>query len=220
MSYNYLNNRNKVFLIAYILILLVLFYPIFFNDKLQLIQRFNLPKTNFLLTLFRFLTSLAEGIFVTLIILYLATKKIKYALAVLFSVVLSGVFAQFFKRVIFENQHRPFYYLKQSNELNWMELHEKIEMLSFPSGHTTTAFALFFVLIFITQSIGLKIFLFISMFFIAYSRVYLYQHFHRDIFAGSFLGTIFSLLSLPILNTQNPALQKPVTAFFKINKKS
>lgn len=210
MIFKFINKTNRFFLVLYLLVLLLVFYPIFFQDKIHLIQNYNLPKNEFLLLFFRFLTSLAEGIFITLLVIYLATKKIKYALAVLFSVVFSGIFAQFFKRVIFSNHRRPYHYLKSSHDFNWMELNEKIELLSFPSGHTTTAFALFFVLIFISKNIKIKVILFITMFIVAYSRIYLYQHFHQDIFAGSILGTAFALLSIPILKSAHPSLQKSI----------
>jgi membrane-associated phospholipid phosphatase len=214
MIQTYFNKSNKIFLLIYLVCLIICFYPVFYQDKIVLIYQFNLPKNNFLLPLFRFLTSLAEGIFITFIIIYFSFKKIKYALALLFSVVVSGIFAQFFKKVLFYDHFRPYYYLKNNNNLLWMDIHEKIEYFSFPSGHTTSAFALFFVLIFITSKTWLKSFLFILMILVGISRVYLFQHFHRDIYAGSILGTLFALLSLPILKSKKPFLQKSLIVLF------
>jgi membrane-associated phospholipid phosphatase len=218
MNYSYLNKSNKIFLVFYLVCLLLFFYPVIYINKLELINEYNFPKNSILLQLFRFLTSLAEGLFVTLVIIYFLFKKLKYALAILFSVVVSGIFAQFFKRILFSDHYRPFYYLK-GNNLEWMDIHEKIEYFSFPSGHTTTAFAMFFILIFINSSNWLKTFLFIVMLLISISRVYLFQHFHRDIYAGSILGTIFAILSLPILNSEKPILQKSIIQVFKKQSK-
>jgi membrane-associated phospholipid phosphatase len=214
MNYSYLNKSNKIFLLIYLLCLILFFYPVFYVNKLHLISEYNFPNNNFLLQLFRFLTRLAEGIFVTGVIVYLFFKKIKYALAILFSVVVSGIFAQFFKRILFSDHYRPYHYFKGINDLNWMDMHEKIEYFSFPSGHTTTAFALFFVLIFIAHKTWVKSLLFILMILVGLSRVYLYQHFHQDIYAGSILGTVFAILSLPILKSQKPLFQKSVIQLF------
>ncbi len=214
MTQTYFNKSNKIFLLIYLVCLVICFYPVFYKDKIYLINQYNLPKNNILLPLFRFLTSLAEGVFITFIIIYFSFKKIKYALALLFSVIVSGIFAQFFKKVIFSDHFRPYYYLKNNNNLSWMDIHEKIEYFSFPSGHTTSAFALFFVLIFISSKTWLKSFLFILMILVGISRVYLFQHFHRDIYAGSILGTLFAILSLPILKSKKNFMQKPVNELF------
>lgn len=59
---------------------------------------------------------------------------------------------------------------------------------SFPSGHTFTAFAFacFFMLVARNNALG---FLWLGLaMLVGYSRVYLFQHFPRDVFTGSILG--------------------------------
>lgn len=59
---------------------------------------------------------------------------------------------------------------------------------SFPSGHTFTAFAFacFFMLVTRNNALG---FLWLGLaMLVGYSRVYLFQHFPRDVFTGSILG--------------------------------
>jgi membrane-associated phospholipid phosphatase len=65
---------------------------------------------------------------------------------------------------------------------------------SFPSGHALSAFALFFCLLFVSRSHFLKILFFILALLAAYSRVYLSQHWLIDIYVGSIIGFLFSLL--------------------------
>lgn len=77
------------------------------------------------------------------------------------------------------------------------------EWFSFPSGHTTSFFALAFVLcILVTRSprlpmtprILVQILLFIAAALGAYSRIYLSQHFALDVFAGIVVGIGISAL--------------------------
>ena len=77
------------------------------------------------------------------------------------------------------------------------------EWFSFPSGHTTSFFALAFVLcILVTRSprlpmtprILVQILLFIAAALGAYSRIYLSQHFALDVFAGIVVGIGITML--------------------------
>lgn len=64
---------------------------------------------------------------------------------------------------------------------------------SFPSGHTFTAFAFacYFMLLAKNKFWG---FLWLALaMLVGYSRVYLFQHFPRDVFAGSILGVAVTL---------------------------
>jgi membrane-associated phospholipid phosphatase len=59
---------------------------------------------------------------------------------------------------------------------------------SFPSGHTTSAFALFFSLALIMRRPGWDAACFALAALVALSRVYLAQHFLADTLAGAGLG--------------------------------
>lgn len=71
--------------------------------------------------------------------------------------------------------------------------------LSFPSGHTTTFFVLFFTLSLILSSrIGKTKYLWSFLLFLmaafgAYSRIYLSQHFALDVFAGIIIAVLCTL---------------------------
>ncbi len=69
---------------------------------------------------------------------------------------------------------------------------------SFPSGHTTAAFAVAFVLLKTRYSIkNHKIYLYFLVFAIlmAYSRLYFYVHFPSDVLAAVVIGYIASILA-------------------------
>ena len=83
--------------------------------------------------------------------------------------------------------------------------------LSFPSGHTTTFFVLFFSLSIILCAENIKgknilsFICFLCASFGAYTRIYLSQHFALDIFAGILIAILSTLLLyyFLVLKTQN-----------------
>ena len=83
--------------------------------------------------------------------------------------------------------------------------------LSFPSGHTTTFFVLFFTLSIILCAENIKgknilsFICFLCASFGAYTRIYLSQHFALDIFAGILIAILSTLLLyyFLVLKTQN-----------------
>ncbi|MCH2043557.1 MAG: phosphatase PAP2 family protein [Saprospiraceae bacterium] len=64
---------------------------------------------------------------------------------------------------------------------------------SFPSGHTTSAFALFGLWLLISNHHWQKMLFFLSAVLVGISRIYLVQHFLKDVFAGAILGTLIAL---------------------------
>ncbi|WP_404818046.1 phosphatase PAP2 family protein [Reichenbachiella ulvae] len=66
---------------------------------------------------------------------------------------------------------------------------------SFPSGHTTTAFVIAFCLSLLFQKRLLTYaFLFVAL-LVAYSRMYLLQHFYIDILFGALVGSASVIIS-------------------------
>lgn len=127
------------------------------------------------------------------------------------AMILSGLTTQLFKHII--NAPRPLTWFEQNMPEIQLPLTEGVRMnywFSFPSGHTTSFFALALV-IGITGSIFLiekypsekeyqwrnalmqvTLFLFASLG--GYSRIYLSQHFATDIAAGILIGILITLL--------------------------
>lgn len=70
---------------------------------------------------------------------------------------------------------------------------------SFPSGHTTSAFAVFGVFWGLNSNL-VYIFLVIAI-LIAFSRLYLYLHYPSDVFVGIILGLFCGKLVIPLNNS-------------------
>ncbi|MBS1563115.1 MAG: phosphatase PAP2 family protein, partial [Bacteroidetes bacterium] len=71
---------------------------------------------------------------------------------------------------------------------------------SFPSGHTTSAFALATILALHATKKGWGVFFLLLAVGVAYSRIYLGQHFLPDVTMGAILGTVSGLLVYAFVN--------------------
>ncbi len=94
---------------------------------------------------------------------------------------------------------RPYVYLTIEGLMTQVKPIEGIKLLvgktSFPSGHSTGAFALFGLLTFILpRKFRLGWFFFICALTVAISRMYLIQHFFKDVYAGSILGLALAIV--------------------------
>ncbi len=99
----------------------------------------------------------------------------------------------------FFQQPRPSVFFKDLGTISDLNLVEGVTLVkgltSFPSGHTMSAFALFtFVALCFRRKKGLAILLFLSAVGGGVARVYLAQHFLRDIYLGTILGFFIGLL--------------------------
>mgnify|MGYP000920111285 CR=1 FL=1 len=75
-------------------------------------------------------------------------------------------------------------------KLNFVDGVEILNYHSFPSGHTTFAFAIFTSFAFIYQKPLQQIFFLFCALLVAFSRIYLLQHFLRDTIVGSMIGFV------------------------------
>lgn len=135
------------------------------------------------------LISLGAAIFLVIL------KKRKEALTLLIAYISSGLFAQLLKNLF--SQPRPNLYFKQSvihynHFVNGVTLYNTN---SFPSGHTTSAFAMATVIALFVNNKGINLLALFLAALVGYSRVYLAQHFLSDVLAGAFTGILFGMLS-------------------------
>jgi membrane-associated phospholipid phosphatase len=114
------------------------------------------------------------------------------ALATIMALALSGLLVSLLKFQVFDERKRPAG-IYANGTLRQVECEEHHHAHSFPSGHTTTAFAGFCCLAFFTRSRALQFLFGLAAIAVAYSRLYLGQHFLGDTLAGAMLGTLCAL---------------------------
>ncbi len=153
---------------------------------------------------YRFYTQVAEWFPYVLCVALLLFSRIGDGIFASSAMILSALTTQLFKHIV--NAPRPLTWFGAHHPDIELPLAEGVRMnywLSFPSGHTTSFFALAFVASILltrnprfsrTTSYILQILLFLAAALGGYSRIYLSQHFALDVFAGVVVGTLITLV--------------------------
>jgi len=120
----------------------------------------------------------------------------KHFIAVVAGVFISTLLAQILKRVVYPDELRPISFLSENFPVHIIDGVTMRKSHSFPSGHTTTAFAMALIMAYIINRKSWSVVLPLLALLAGYSRVYLAQHFPTDIFAGMCIGIVSAILSL------------------------
>ncbi|MBS1645774.1 MAG: phosphatase PAP2 family protein [Bacteroidetes bacterium] len=191
---------------------------IFCTQKLSLHLFFNQYVGGAFDVFFKYLTYLGDGIFVIpFCLLFMLFYNIKKSMLLSISYIVSSVITQIFKSVysfFFQNDRPAFVFEQQHVSLKRVPDVALHIIRSFPSGHATAAFSLFFCLSFFTKNRKIQVLYFFIAVLTAFSRVYLSQHFFEDITAGSFIGVLFSWCTCAYFQSKWSALNKPVFSLF------
>lgn len=187
---------NRYYFAAYALALVVGVYFLLSIEKGDAVLWINSGHTEALDRAFLGLSWLGNGIFWGLLLIPILFVKVKYSLHLLSSYAFSGIFAQILKKIFDLPRPKKFFPREVFESLHTFDPHS---YLSFPSGHSTTAFAMTLILAIITRNKPIGIFYLIVAVLIAVSRVYLAEHFLVDIFFGSILGVLISVVSYNLL---------------------
>jgi len=153
---------------------------------------------------FRVITNLGDGLAVTLIALLFLIWKTGNGLLLGISGIFAGVFTQILKHTVFSTWERPKKFFEGVHELYLVSGVNNYSGHTFPSGHSASAFALYFSIALLTPNKPLKFLLFLLALTVAFSRVYLSQHFLNDVYAGSLLGMCSVFLARYILQRMKP----------------
>lgn len=181
------------------------------------INRNNCPFADFF---FRYWSDLGLGLTIIPVAIILAFIRLRYMLISVLGFAISGSINDTLK-VIFHTP-RPFTFFNQINQP--LHLVPDVQMLSwnsFPSGHSATGFCMFCLLAFYSKNNFLKFVSFVVALLIAYSRMYLSQHFLQDVYAGSLIGVLSAVtcylwvMNGRFFNKFSERLDKPLISFSK-----
>tara|TARA_B110000908_G_C10238247_1_gene444616 strand:- start:680 stop:1324 length:645 start_codon:yes stop_codon:yes gene_type:complete len=209
--------KNKIFIIPFLLWLFIGAMVLFLIEKGDLVLWCNQHRFVFGNFYFTLASAFAEWQFILFFLFIFAYEKIGNFFILGLTWALTGIGAQSLKRLF--DLPRPAGFFKNI-DLNFINDDKIYFANSFPSGHTTTAFALFFVMAIFTKNKYLQFLFFVCALSTAFSRVYLLQHFFIDVYFGSILGVLLAYViyntidRTKLFNFQNWRSKKLGKAFF------
>lgn len=157
----------------------------FFSDRRSMIGDF----------FFLYWTKMGEELLYIISIVILCFIRFRYALIIpligLIVTIISNITKGFF------GQPRPGLYFKEEGLIETLNLIEGVILhtgaTSFPSGHTMSGFALYgFIAFCVPRKKWLAVFLFTTALLVGISRIYLVQHFLRDVYLGGIIGVLIA----------------------------
>jgi membrane-associated phospholipid phosphatase len=149
--------------------------------------------------LFKALTLLGDGICPLILVMFFVTiRKKRLAGTLLISFLVSGLLSCILKTMF--HAPRPHSYSATEGLVRSVPGVVVHGSNSFPSGHTTTAFAMFVLLAFAAKHKWQTYLFLLTAWLVGYSRVYLGQHFPADVCTGSFIGTFTAVVCYNLHN--------------------
>jgi membrane-associated phospholipid phosphatase len=207
--------NNLSFLVPYAVYLLLGAVLIFVNSKEETHLSFNSFHNSFLDTFNTYTTYLGDGFTAALLISLLLAVKYRFFIIAALSNFISALITQSLKHFVFEDVVRPKKFFEGLQELYFVPGIDNHMYHSFPSGHSTCAFALYFSFCLIVKKRIYKLLFFIMAILTGYSRVYLSQHFFEDVYAGSIIGVCTALLVFYFVQHKKHAwMDKSIVNFF------
>lgn len=186
--------RNKLYFYPYLFLLWIslMFLMIYGRDEIFL--NINRHHTIWGDKLFPLITRLGEEIAIGVLLLILLFFSRRYFIICLGGYIITTLLTQSLKHLLPFNNYRPAKYFMDKTDLTLVEGVDLNHFHSFPSGHSSAAFLVFTLCaLFYRNKFSALIFLPLAT-LVAFSRVYLNQHFVEDVAAGSFIGAVTALI--------------------------
>ncbi len=189
--------KNKFYFACLTIFILAVGVLMAFIDKGEAILFLNSHHILWANIFFKYATRLGEEPVYVIVVLLFLTYRMRWSLLV----ALTGftVMGVSYVSKIFFAEDRPLAYFRKLNQDDVLNFVDGVKVYtgqtSFPSGHSMSAFALYTLLVFLLpprkRYAAILFFLALS---VVISRVYLVQHFLRDIYAGSITGMGIAIL--------------------------
>jgi len=184
---------NRLFFACWGLFFIIGLFLLFYLGKADSFLELNPYHRTALDTVFMWVTFMGDGLFsVIVIVLFLVKRRWSAATQVTAAFLLSALVAQILKNAF--SMPRPMQFFPQGSYPYFIKDVTHLGFASFPSGHTTSIFALVTMLALFTPNQRVKVAYLFAGVLVGYSRIYLGQHFLNDVLMGSCIGMIIAVL--------------------------
>jgi len=144
-------------------------------------------------TFFKYYTNVGLGWLIVPVLFILAFVRLRYMIIALAGFLITFIINDSIKSIVgsprpvevFTKLHQSLYFVSGVDIYHWN---------SFPSGHTAIAFSSFSMLALCFDNKLLKFLFFVMAFLVAFSRMYLSEHFLLDVYVASIIGVSATLL--------------------------
>jgi membrane-associated phospholipid phosphatase len=188
---------NSAFFIPYIIFLLAGGFILSLWNKPDIhlfINKYHSPAFDYF---FKYWTLIGLGWLIIPVVLLLSFLRFRYVIISIAAFILTFIINDTIKQILgaprpaelFSQLHLPLYLVPGVIAYHWN---------SFPSGHSAVAFCLFCILALSTKYNLIKFICFIIAFLVAYSRMYLSEHFLIDVYIASIIGVTSALVTFSI----------------------
>ncbi len=185
---------NRWFVIPYLLYLAMGAAAMQLWTKDELFFYFNSKRADWADGFFALYTHVGDGLFFVAVIILLTLQHLGRGVLGAATFAASGLTVLFIKFLIFPDVLRPMGYFGNSEFVETSQYTELAIFNSFPSGHASTAFAMFLLLAMMNRKKHLTFLFFVAAILVNYSRVYLGQHFFEDVYFGSLVGVTAAVI--------------------------
>ena len=184
---------NRIFFVLWLLFLAIGLFFLLWAGKAESFVDLNPYHRSTLDTIFVWITFMGDGWFTIIVfVILLIRRHWSKATQVMAAFLLSALVAQILKNLF--SMPRPKQFFPPGAYPYFIKGVTGIGFASFPSGHTTSIFALATLLAIFAKNRNTRIACLLGAVLVGYSRIYLGQHFLGDVLMGSCIGTITAVL--------------------------
>ena len=198
-----MNKEYKNIIYIYLILLFIGIFPMLLFDNIELFIKINKMNNIYLDNFFYYISFLGNGYFYIGLFFLLTILKVKnkYLFGAGFGFILTTLIIKSMKELIFKSYSRPSALVPTGYDLHIVKNMILKKESSFPSGHASIVFAMIcFLALLIKPKFKYLVLFFILASLVSFSRIYLGQHFYRDIYIGALIGGTSTLFSLAMVN--------------------
>ncbi|MCM1365300.1 MAG: phosphatase PAP2 family protein [Faecalibacterium sp.] len=186
------------------------FFEPFLHFDLSVFEWVQTIQTPILSAILKVITTLGEGgiIFILLALVLLCSKKYrKVGFAICVALVVMEVCNNLVLKELFARP-RPFNltYDWWNEAYRFPEIVSRPDSYSFPSGHTSSAFAAAIAVLWYDRKIGIPTTIFACI--MGFSRIYVEVHYCSDVLAGMIVGIIYAIIGVLVAKWLYPYFEK------------
>ena len=189
--------QNTWFFSGFLLFVIIGGVLLFFIETGDAVFYFSGRRSYWVDLFYRYGTEMGEALVYIIALTVLLFVRYRYALVIPLLGFTVSVVA--FGMKTFFGHDRPMLYFKKLGLFDQLTVIEGVRLNgganSFPSGHTMSAFALYAFLAFcLPYKKGGSVVFFLLALMVGVSRIYLVQHFLKDIYLGAIVGVLIAMI--------------------------